>query len=118
MLNSNVINWGRVKAIIFDLDGTLYCNKQLIDRYDQVFEAFISDKLCIEQSQVKEGLYKISYCILDSFKFKPSRVTLLPALGLDINEWYSYSLKNINPHDYLDCMPALAKTLDAIDLPL
>lgn len=89
-----------IKGIICDLDGTLYNNSALQNKFHECFIKFISLEKNICYSIAEERFFKFQKYYKKNELIK-SEMNMLNEMNLNVIDWLRYTNDNIDPSDYL-----------------
>ncbi|MCF7917125.1 MAG: hypothetical protein K9L61_05040, partial [Candidatus Omnitrophica bacterium] len=91
-----------IKAIIFDMDKTLYRNRGLDEAFCRVRKKFLSRRLSLPSPEADKLFRQIRDVISEEKGKKASATPVLERLGLSVEDWEEFNAARIKPADFLD----------------
>ena len=104
----------KTKALIFDMDGTLYSNKYLTHAYTEAAYHTLSKFLQIEIKQAKEIVINKRKELAENLGYKPSLTYTLKTLGVSFEFWNRENVRYVNPKSLLKPDKKLKKLLKTL----
>lgn len=98
---------GSLRAIILDLEGTLYSNKLLTSRYDSEIRSVLGERRLIPRRSAGQLIQATQEQLTARFTFRPPVATVLESLGIDRATLYE-AVERVDPKMYLKPRPRLA----------
>lgn len=95
--------WAGLKALVFDLDGTLYDSPRLLAQYPRLAVEFIAGRLGLSRAEAEARFAEEGQWIVRATGHAPSTTRILLTLtGATLEEWATYVAARIDPAAYLD----------------
>ncbi len=95
--------WAGLRALIFDLDGTLYDNPALLAEYPRLATVLIAERLGLSLEQAAQRYREQRQRIFKASGVRPSTTrVLLDLTGASLEEWAAFVAERIDPDQYLD----------------
>ncbi|MBC8359370.1 MAG: HAD-IA family hydrolase, partial [Candidatus Aminicenantes bacterium] len=91
-----------IKVLIFDLDGTLYNNKELDIAYAEARKAFLAKKLGCPIDEAVRLFNDKKDELSHKLQRQATGTETLRALGLKVEDWEEYNIREVNPKDFLE----------------
>ncbi len=100
-----------VKALIFDVEGTLFKSKSLTDAYRNQVLKFVSEKTGLDgEALLREVRRVISELRREGYEQRPPSTLIAERLGVTKEEFYS-AIDAVDPADHVDPDPELTSVL-------
>lgn len=90
-----------MRAVIFDMDDTLYACYELRMRIRQAAWLLISQARHLTEAQGKEAYHRVRDRLTEEKGYRPSNWDILIALGIKEAEWISHSIESVDPTRFL-----------------
>ena len=95
--------WQGLKALIFDLDGTLYDDPNLLAEYPRQAVAFVAERLQLPLDAARERYAGEAQRLRQTTGQSPSTTRVLLALtGARLDEWAGFLADRVDPSRFLD----------------
>lgn len=103
-----------LRALVFDMDGTLYQNEQLNRKYIESFYRILAEVKGLTLAAARRRFEK-KYCQLhDRFGRTPSKLYTLTRLGVSDQAWARQQGRQILPESFLKPDPRLRRALSGL----
>jgi len=90
-----------VRAVIFDMDDTLYSCHELRMRFRKAAWLLISQTFHLTEAQGKEKYHRVRECLTEVKGYSPSNWDILIHLGISEGQWISQSIQSVDPGQFL-----------------
>lgn len=103
-----------IKALIFDMDGTLYASAVIRAQFAEAACHTLADIASLDRDVARQTLEAKRQDLRKQYgESVPYTLTLL-ALGISIEVWHEYNIAYFDPRDHLDQDPALRSSLEEL----
>lgn len=100
-----------VKALVFDLEGTLYNSKELVNEWrSQVFK-LVEEKTGLSEEEILKEFLKIVEELKGQGFRRPPVSMIVERVGILREDFYK-AIESVDPSKYVDPDPELRKTLE------
>ncbi|MBU0503939.1 MAG: ROK family protein, partial [Candidatus Omnitrophica bacterium] len=93
--------WKRVKGILFDMDKTLYDSFMLQKAYRDARVKFIALSKGLSGTSAEKEFDRAREILSQETKRYVPNSQIILALGLNLEDWEEFNIKEVNPRDYL-----------------
>jgi L-threonylcarbamoyladenylate synthase len=103
-----------LRALIFDMDGTLYRNRELEYRYAESVYPLVAQRRGLTLAQARELFDRTHLKLARRLGRRPSRFYTLSQLGISDLAWAAGPGRSVSPESWLRPNPRLRTTLAAL----
>jgi L-threonylcarbamoyladenylate synthase len=103
-----------LRAIVFDMDGTLYRNARLNQAYDRSVDRVVAEAQGVSLAEARRRFLAAYDRLRRRLGRTPSKLYTLTQLGISDRDWARRAGRWIKPHLYLKPNPRLRRTLLAL----
>jgi len=101
-----------VRALIFDMDGTLYESKALDRQYADAVVGYLAEQRGVSPEEAL-GVFRAKRAELEArLGRKPTTTGTMVELGFDLEHWIAWRDARVRPEEVLDPDPALRSLLE------
>lgn len=100
-----------IKAIIFDMDGTLYKSQTIHKKFAEAAYHTLAREKSISLEQAQQRIEQKRESMKDKYGKSVPYTLTLRAFGIPIEVWHEHNIAYFNPGDYLRRDPVLRDTL-------
>ncbi|BCA79191.1 HAD family hydrolase [Desulfuromonas sp. AOP6] len=104
----------KIKAIIFDLDGTLYTSKGMEREIAAAAESLVAQTRGMTPAQGRNLLRSAKKRLAESLEEEPTLTRTCLELGIDIPDLHRAFQQQVHPERYLENDPILFALLDSL----
>ena len=90
-----------IRAVIFDMDGTLYESDALDGQYAEAVDAYIAGQRGLSKAQAREVFGAKWAALSEQLGHPPTSTGTMVALGFDLAEWIAWRDARLRPEDVL-----------------
>ncbi|MCL6431713.1 MAG: HAD family hydrolase [Anaerolineae bacterium] len=95
--------WQGLRALIFDLDGTLYHSPELLAEYPRQAVAFVAERIRVPPEEARERYGQEALRLQETTGRSPSTTQVLVALtGARLDEWAAFLAARVDPGRFLN----------------
>lgn len=91
-----------IRALIFDMDGTLYESGALDAQYVEAVDGYIAERLGLSRKEARERFNAKRVELQERLGHTPTTTGTMAALGFDLDEWIGWRDARLRPEDALD----------------
>ncbi len=91
-----------IRAIVFDMDGTLYESEALDRQYAEAVDAYIAERRGLSRAQAREVFGAKWAALSEQLGHPPTSTGTMVALGFGLAEWIAWRDARLRPEDVLD----------------
>ena len=91
-----------IRALIFDMDGTLYESDALDAQYVEAVDGYIAERLGLSRKEARERFNAKRAELQKQLGHAPTTTGTMAALGFDLDEWIAWRDARLRPEDALD----------------
>jgi HAD superfamily hydrolase (TIGR01549 family) len=90
-----------IRALIFDMDGTLYRSDGLDRQYADAVDAYIAERLDVSKAEARELFNAKRVALAGQLGRTPTTTGTMQALGFDLEDWTAWRDGFVRPEDFL-----------------
>ena len=90
-----------IRAVIFDMDDTLYACNELRMYFREAASLLISQTLHLSEAQGKKEYHRVRERLTEEKGYRPSNWDILINMGISEADWISHSIKSVDPTRFL-----------------
>jgi len=91
-----------IRALIFDMDGTLYESDALDAQYAEAVDGYIAERLGLDHEQARERFNAKRSELEERLGHTPTTTGTMAALGFDLDDWIAWRDARLRPEEALD----------------
>ncbi len=91
-----------IRALIFDMDGTLYESDALDAQYVEAVDGYIAERRGLGRKQARERFNAKRADLQEQLGHPPTTTGTMAALGFDLDDWIGWRDARLRPEDALD----------------
>jgi putative hydrolase of the HAD superfamily len=103
-----------VESIVFDLDGTLYTNSQILNEITTVAEQLVARSRGLSPRKARDLILTAKNRLAEDLEREPTLTRTCVELGIDVRELHQAFQDFIRPERYLVYDPVLQALLDSL----
>jgi putative hydrolase of the HAD superfamily len=90
-----------IRALVFDMDGTLYRSEGLDRQYSDAVDAYIAERLGVSKADARELFDARRAALATTLGRTPTTTGTMQALGFDLADWSAWRDGFVRPEDFL-----------------